>query len=95
MKALVYQGPGKKAWQEVPNPRIQQPTDAVVRIETTTICGTDVHILRGEYPVREGLIVGHEPGPRRLGRAERRSGRRRGASPAGSRGAGRRGVSGP
>lgn len=61
MKALVYQGPGKKAWQEVPNPRIQQPTDAVVRIETTTICGTDLHILKGDVPaVTPGRILGHE-----------------------------------
>ena len=50
MKALVYQGSGQKAWQDVPNPKIQQPTDAIVRIETTTICGTDLHILNGDVP---------------------------------------------
>jgi alcohol dehydrogenase len=61
MKALVYHGPGKKAWEEVPDPTIQQPTDAVVRVETTTICGTDLHILKGDVPaVTEGRILGHE-----------------------------------
>ncbi|MEW6269472.1 MAG: zinc-dependent alcohol dehydrogenase family protein [Thermodesulfobacteriota bacterium] len=61
MKALVYQGPGKKAWQDVPEPRIQHPTDVVVRIDTTTICGTDLHILKGDVPaVQPGRILGHE-----------------------------------
>jgi alcohol dehydrogenase len=61
MKALVYHGPGKKAWEEVPDPTIQQPTDAVVRVDTTTICGTDLHILKGDVPaVTEGRILGHE-----------------------------------
>ena len=61
MKALVYQGPGKKAWMEVPPPRIQHPTDVVVRIDTTTICGTDLHILKGDVPaVTPGRILGHE-----------------------------------
>jgi alcohol dehydrogenase len=61
MKALVYQGPGKKTWQDVPMPRIQQPTDAIVRIETTTICGTDLHILKGDVPaVTPGRVLGHE-----------------------------------
>ena len=61
MKALVYHGPGKKAWEEVPDPQIQQPTDIVVRIDTTTICGTDLHILKGDVPaVAEGRILGHE-----------------------------------
>ena len=48
MKALVYHGPGQKAWEDVPDPTIQHPTDAVVRIDTTTICGTDLHILKGD-----------------------------------------------
>lgn len=48
MKALVYLGPGKKAWAEVPDPTITRPTDAIVRIDATTICGTDLHILKGE-----------------------------------------------
>ncbi len=61
MKALVYHGPGNKAWEDVPDPRIQQPTDVVVRIDTTTICGTDLHILKGDVPaVTEGRILGHE-----------------------------------
>lgn len=61
MKALVYHGPGKKALEEVPDPKILQPTDAIVRVETTTICGTDLHILKGDVPaVTEGRILGHE-----------------------------------
>jgi alcohol dehydrogenase len=61
MKALVYHGPGKKAWEEVPDPTIVQPTDVLVRIDTTTICGTDLHILKGDVPaVTEGRILGHE-----------------------------------
>lgn len=61
MKALVYQGPGRKSWQEVPDPVIQTPTDVIVKIETTTICGTDLHILKGDVPaVAEGRILGHE-----------------------------------
>jgi alcohol dehydrogenase len=61
MKALVYGGPGKRSWEEVPKPRIQEPTDAVVRIVKTTICGTDLHILKGDVPtVSPGRILGHE-----------------------------------
>jgi alcohol dehydrogenase len=61
MKALVYQGPGKKAWKDVPPPRIQHPTDVIVRIDTTTICGTDLHILKGDVPaVTPGRVLGHE-----------------------------------
>ena len=61
MKALVYHGPGKKAWEEVPDPKIVQPTDVIVRVDTTTICGTDLHILKGDVPaVTEGRILGHE-----------------------------------
>ena len=61
MKALVYHGPGKKAVEEVPDPQIMQPTDVIVRIDTTTICGTDLHILKGDVPaVTEGRILGHE-----------------------------------
>jgi alcohol dehydrogenase len=61
MKALVYHGPGNKAWEEVPDPQILHPTDAIVRVETTTICGTDLHILKGDVPaVTEGRILGHE-----------------------------------
>ena len=61
MKALVYHGPGKRAWEDKPRPRVEKPTDAVVRITTTTICGTDLHILKGDLPeVTDGRILGHE-----------------------------------
>lgn len=61
MKALVYHGPGKRQWEEVSKPTIEAPTDAVVRITTTTICGTDLHILKGDVPaVQPGRILGHE-----------------------------------
>jgi alcohol dehydrogenase len=61
MKALVYHGPGTKAWEDVPDPVITEPTDAIVRMETTTICGTDLHILKGDVPaVTDGRILGHE-----------------------------------
>lgn len=61
MKALVYHGPGNKAWEEVPNPVIQDPTDAIIKVETTTICGTDLHIMKGDVPaVTDGRILGHE-----------------------------------
>ena len=61
MKALVYHGPGKKSWDDVPDAAIQDATDVVVRVDTTTICGTDLHILAGDVPaVTEGRILGHE-----------------------------------
>lgn len=61
MKALVYQGPGKKAWTNVSMPKIQKATDVIVKISETTICGTDLHILKGDTPeVPKGLILGHE-----------------------------------
>ena len=61
MKALVYLGPGEKEWKEVPDPAIQQPTDVIVKIDATTICGTDLHILKGDVPaVTPGRILGHE-----------------------------------
>jgi alcohol dehydrogenase len=61
MKALVYKGPGEKAWQDVPMPKIQHPTDVLIRIDTTTICGSDLHILKGDVPaVTKGRILGHE-----------------------------------
>jgi alcohol dehydrogenase len=61
MKALVFHGPGNKAWEDVPDATILQPTDAVVRIDTTTICGTDLHILKGDVPaVTDGRVLGHE-----------------------------------
>ena len=61
MKALVYHGPGEKAWEEVADPKIIDPTDVIVQVDTTTICGTDLHILKGDVPaVTEGRILGHE-----------------------------------
>jgi len=61
MKALVYQGPGSKSWEEVPNPTLLADTDAIVRVSVTTICGTDLHILKGDTPeVTAGRILGHE-----------------------------------
>src|SRR5688572_2768642 len=61
MRALVYHGPGKKSWEEVPDPVVQAETDAIVRVDTVTICGTDLHILKGDVPaVTDGRILGHE-----------------------------------
>jgi alcohol dehydrogenase len=61
MHALVYHGPGKRAWEEVPDPVIAEPTDAIVRIDVATICGTDLHILKGDVPeTTPGTILGHE-----------------------------------
>jgi alcohol dehydrogenase len=61
MKALVYHGPGQKKLDDLPKPALQEPTDAVVRITKTTICGTDLHILKGDVPtVAEGRVLGHE-----------------------------------
>jgi alcohol dehydrogenase len=61
MKALVYHGPGKFAWENKPRPAIQNPDDAIVRLTTSTICGTDLHILKGDLPaVTDGRILGHE-----------------------------------
>ena len=61
MRALVYHGPGHKAWQEVPDPTLQADTDAIVRVDAVTICGTDLHILKGDVPaVTDGRILGHE-----------------------------------
>ena len=60
MKALVFRGRDQIGIEEVPVPR-PGPGEAVIRVTLTTICGTDLHILRGEYPVKPGLIIGHEP----------------------------------
>ncbi|MBA4020677.1 MAG: alcohol dehydrogenase [Pirellula sp.] len=61
MKALVYLGPGKKALAERPRPKLTAPTDAIVKITKTTICGTDLHILKGDVPsCQPGRILGHE-----------------------------------
>src|SRR5271155_966267 len=61
MKALVYHGAGKKAWEDKPKPTVDKPTDAIVKIQKTTICGTDLHIMKGDLPeVIDGRIIGHE-----------------------------------
>lgn len=61
MKAMVYHGPGKKAWEDVAKPEIVDDTDAIVRVDSVTICGTDLHILKGDVPaVTDGRILGHE-----------------------------------
>ena len=61
MFAVVYHGPGNKAWEEVPDPQIVDDTDAIVRVDAVTICGTDLHILKGDVPaVTDGRILGHE-----------------------------------
>jgi alcohol dehydrogenase len=61
MNALVYHGPGQKAWEEKPKPVIKDATDAIIKIYKTTICGTDLHIMKGDVPeVTPGRILGHE-----------------------------------
>lgn len=61
MKALVYHGPGQKDWEEVPDPELQDDTDVIVGVDTVTICGTDLHILKGDVPeVEPGRVLGHE-----------------------------------
>jgi len=61
MKALVYHGPGHRSWQDVPDPVIEDPEDAIIRVDAVTICGTDLHILKGDVPtVQPGRILGHE-----------------------------------
>ena len=60
MKAAIFVQPGRIVLDDKPIPRVG-PRDALLRVTTTTICGTDVHILKGEYPVAPGLTVGHEP----------------------------------
>ena len=61
MRAVVYHGPGQKSWDEVPDPKLEADTDAIVKIDSVTICGTDLHILKGDVPeVTPGRILGHE-----------------------------------
>ncbi|GAT80255.1 alcohol dehydrogenase [Streptomyces sp. F-3] len=61
MKGYVFHGPGQSAWEDVPDPDVKEPTDAVVRVDAVTICGTDLHILKGDVPeVRPGTVLGHE-----------------------------------
>ncbi|MBN0042758.1 alcohol dehydrogenase catalytic domain-containing protein [Streptomyces actuosus] len=61
MKGYVFHGPGEAAWEEVPDPGVMEPGDAIVRVDAVTICGTDLHILGGDVPdVRPGTVLGHE-----------------------------------
>lgn len=61
MKALVYHGPGQRSWDTVTDPTIIDPTDIVVRIDSSTICGSDLHILKGDVPeTKPGTVLGHE-----------------------------------
>jgi alcohol dehydrogenase len=61
MKALVFHGPSRRAWESVPDPTVQEPTDVVVKVDSSTICGTDLHILKGDVPeVEPGTVLGHE-----------------------------------
>jgi 2-desacetyl-2-hydroxyethyl bacteriochlorophyllide A dehydrogenase len=60
MRALVFRGPNQIGIEQTPIPR-PGPGEAVIRVTLTTICGTDLHILKGEYPVKSGLVIGHEP----------------------------------
>ncbi|MFJ6659501.1 zinc-dependent alcohol dehydrogenase family protein [Streptomyces sp. NPDC091377] len=61
MKGYVFHGVGEAAWEDVPDPAVEEPTDAIVRIDAVTICGTDLHILKGDVPeVRPGTVLGHE-----------------------------------
>src|SRR5690606_4870155 len=81
MKAVVYQGPNQKEWTDVPDPTITDSRDAIIQVDTTTICGTDLHILAGHVPtVTPGRILGHEavgtvvevgPGVTNLNRGDR------------------------
>src|SRR4029450_5844370 len=60
-RAAVYHGPGNKDWEKVADPTIVDDTDAIIRVDAVTICGTDLHILKGDVPtVTEGRILGHE-----------------------------------
>ncbi|MGW3399989.1 alcohol dehydrogenase catalytic domain-containing protein, partial [Streptomyces hydrogenans] len=61
MKALVFRGTGEVAWQEVPDPKVEDAADAIVRVDAVTLCGTDLHIVKGDVPeVEPGRVLGHE-----------------------------------
>ncbi|MEW2556715.1 zinc-dependent alcohol dehydrogenase family protein [Streptomyces zhihengii] len=61
MKALVFHGPGQTSWEDVPDPAVKDAADAVVRVDAVTICGTDLHIVKGDVPeVAPGTVLGHE-----------------------------------
>ncbi|WP_437075453.1 zinc-dependent alcohol dehydrogenase family protein [Streptomyces sp. enrichment culture] len=61
MKGYVFHGPGQSSWEDLPDPAVKEPTDAIVRVDAVTVCGTDLHILKGDVPeVRPGTVLGHE-----------------------------------
>jgi len=60
MEALVYHGPGRRAWENRPRPEVQDATDAVVRITTSTICGTDLHIRKGDVPTVTDVMKAYD-----------------------------------
>ncbi len=61
MRAYVFHGPGEAAWEETADPVLSDSTDAIVRVDAVTVCGTDLHILKGDVPeVRPGTVLGHE-----------------------------------
>ena len=61
MKSLIFGGPGQRSWESTADPGISEPTDVIVKVDATTICGTDLHILKGDVPaVTEGRVLGHE-----------------------------------
>ncbi|MFF8729262.1 zinc-dependent alcohol dehydrogenase family protein [Streptomyces sp. NPDC015171] len=61
MKGFVFHGPGQASWQDVPDPAVKEPTDAIVKVGAVSICGTDLHILKGDVPeVVPGTVLGHE-----------------------------------
>ena len=60
MQALVYHGPNRKEWESKPDPKLEHPSDAIVQIDTATICGTDLHILKGDVPT---CAEGPDPRP--------------------------------
>ncbi|MFG2813126.1 zinc-dependent alcohol dehydrogenase family protein [Streptomyces sp. NPDC048410] len=61
MKGFVFHGPGQASWEDVPDPAVKDPTDAIVKVGMVSICGTDLHILKGDVPeVPPGTVLGHE-----------------------------------
>lgn len=61
MRAVTYQGPKKVEVKQVEDPRIEKPDDIVIRITSTAICGSDLHLYQGNFPLPDGYIIGHEP----------------------------------
>ncbi len=60
MKAVVYRGPNQVAVEDVPDPKIERPTDAIVKITSTNICGSDLHMYEGRTDFEQGRVFGHE-----------------------------------